>query len=361
VYCLEKKGWNTEDAVGAVARQSGVGRSALAYGGRKDRHAKTKQFITVRGKKTNTFSHKAITLTFVGWMDRPMGPDLIQGNRFTVVVRGLSAERAAEISGVAQQLSSQGFPNYFDDQRFGSFVPGEGFFAQKLLQGHLNGALKMYMVSMPREENTKERARRNYFAAHWRDWKACASEAATAFERGVFALLIKSPNAFVTALNRISRAELSIFFAALQAHIFNEALRILIQETFGGAVERVNGSAGEYLFYRALSDEQRAHWSGRTLPLAAARVAHCDEQCGRAYEEALARAGLRRQMFNKMELRKTFFRSVDRAAIVFPREVRVAQEPDARYPGMHALTLHFVLPRGSYGTMLLKRILLNSP
>ena len=47
VYLLEKKGWNTADAISAIARERRLPLSRIRYGGKKDRHGHTWQYVTI--------------------------------------------------------------------------------------------------------------------------------------------------------------------------------------------------------------------------------------------------------------------------------------------------------------------------
>jgi len=48
-----------------------------------------------------------------------------------------------------------------------------------------------------------------------------------------------------------------------------------------------------------------------------------------------------------------------RALLLFPQDIALsADKPDELFPGQRRLTLSFVLPRGSYATLLVKALLL---
>jgi tRNA pseudouridine13 synthase len=61
-------------------------------------------------------------------------------------------------------------------------------------------------------------------------------------------------------------------------------------------------------------------------------------------------------MFNKIKLRQAFFKSFARAALVKPKDLSFDFRDDEVYPGSKKLKLRFCLPRGSFATMLVKRI-----
>ena len=116
VYLLKKRGWNTVDVLKNLAKKLNLPSSDFSYGGKKDKYALTSQYITIvlhggnekatrnspfrKGGQgglgeSNKFALKEIneknySLRFMGLMDRPMGPDLIKGNKFHIVVRNLT-------------------------------------------------------------------------------------------------------------------------------------------------------------------------------------------------------------------------------------------------------------------------------
>jgi tRNA(Glu) U13 pseudouridine synthase TruD len=61
-------------------------------------------------------------------------------------------------------------------------------------------------------------------------------------------------------------------------------------------------------------------------------------------------------MFNKIKIRRPYFKSVLRKAIALPEEFTFQVSHDELNAGRKKLLLRFMLSRGSYGTMLVKRI-----
>lgn len=148
VYLLKKQGWNTAELLSRISRQLDIPFQDIAYGGRKDRHGLTCQYVTIKGLPQRGLKEKNYALQLVGLMDRPMGPDLIKGNKFEITVRKLEDEAIAQVSQAAGFVKLYGYPNYFDDQRFGNFDRGRGFLAEKILKKQYNGALKIYLTAV---------------------------------------------------------------------------------------------------------------------------------------------------------------------------------------------------------------------
>src|SRR5207237_9046334 len=124
-YRLEKRGWSTPDALAAVRRRWQVEPSRLSYGGLKDRHAWTTQYLTINHGPRRGLNHQQITLHYLGQLRTTYTSHDIVANRFRLLPRDLAPAEQAEIEERIRQVATEGVPNYFDDQRFGS-VAGEG-------------------------------------------------------------------------------------------------------------------------------------------------------------------------------------------------------------------------------------------
>jgi tRNA pseudouridine13 synthase len=352
VYLLKKTGWNTVELLREIARRANIPVSAFAYGGRKDRYSQSTQYITVKSPKRLELRADEYSLKFLGLMNRPMGPDLIEGNSFEVVVRKLSAQGALDARARAEAVASEGFPNYFDDQRFGSFDQRQGFLAQKLLRGEFNGALKIYLTSVNAANAAQERRRRQFFFEHWRDWVKCLSQVKTICERECFAFLVDNPTGFIELLRKIPAEELATYFSAYQAHLWNEILRRLIASIPEAPFKTYPGVAGDYLFYIGKNE----YIENLILDTPGAKFRSQDRKIELLYHEVLVANGIKQAMFNKLKTRQAFFKSFPRKAVVIPEDFSFEVHPDELYPGKKKFVLKFRLPRGSFATMLVKSL-----
>src|SRR6478672_2665930 len=70
-YRLKKRGWTTPDAISAIRRRWQLHINRVAWGGLKDRHAATVQYISVfRGPKRH-FEQPNIRLEYLGQIREP--------------------------------------------------------------------------------------------------------------------------------------------------------------------------------------------------------------------------------------------------------------------------------------------------
>jgi len=401
VYRLQKRGWNTVDVLKNLSKKLNLPSSDFSYGGKKDKYALTSQYITIgrqsdkqttpsasaplqggveRGiknpwiKRRNLPSPSVInpaeierliptkldkenySLSFVGLMDRPMGPDLIKGNKFHIVVRNLTENELKSALSEIECVKKDCYPNYFDDQRFGSFDARQGFVAEKIIKKHYNGALKIYFSRIHPEDSKEEKEHRKFIYENWGNWQACITRATGRFEKEAFSYLEKHPTGFVPILQRISHEEMVLFFSAYQSHLWNEVLRKIIQSISGNSLNISRGIAGDYLFYTHLDDKNKGYLSRLIVPMPASNIRMPDTFTETLYSEVLKENDIKSPMFNIRKIRQAFFKGIERKTIVIPEELFVDYSEDEIYQGKKKLVLDFFLPRGCFGTIFIKRI-----
>lgn len=355
VYLLEKKNWNTVDLLIKLSRAFKIPLRNLSYGGKKDRYGLTRQYITVKNNDDISHKDRNYSLSFIGFMDRPMGPDLIEANKFSIVVRDIHRNRIHHLEENLEKLHTEGLPNYFDDQRFGSFDPVSGFIAEKIIKKHYNGALRIYLTHVHPGDKSEEKKRKRFFYEHWSDWKACLKKAKTSFERLCFQSLLRNEKAFLPLLQKIPREEMSLYFSAYQSYLWNEVLRRLIKR-YSIETTAHRGIAGDYIFYTVISEQSLDYLKNLSIPTVASRMEFQDELTEYITEEILKEHGIKRPSFNLRTIRQARFTSFQRMAIVLPENLMWSFHRDRIYKNKISLHLSFVLSRGSYATMVIKRI-----
>lgn len=164
LYTLWKRGWNTTDLLKRLSREMNIPYSRFSYGGRKDRHASTTQHITIYRGPVLDLKHEDYSLKFIRMLSRPMSPQMIRANHFRITIRGLDGKDAEEAGKQAEDAVRDGLPNYFDDQRFGSFDRFQGFLAEKIIKEEYNGALKIYFTAFDPDDGREEKEKKIFFS-----------------------------------------------------------------------------------------------------------------------------------------------------------------------------------------------------
>jgi tRNA pseudouridine13 synthase len=119
---IEKRLFTTPDAVDVIARAARVRSHDIGYAGMKDRHAVTRQWISLPARSSAVESWQlpeGLRVLEVQHNTQKLRTGQLRGNHFTVRLVDVppgGAERAAPITAA---LLARGLPNYFGGQRFG--------------------------------------------------------------------------------------------------------------------------------------------------------------------------------------------------------------------------------------------------
>jgi tRNA pseudouridine13 synthase len=105
-----------------------------------------------------------------------------------------------------------------------------------------------------------------------------------------------------------------------------------------------------------LDASQQAKLRAARLPLPSARIPHHEGPLRPLLDRVVAEAGLSLRDLRIKYPRDSFFSKGDRAALFQPGDLRWESDTDDLYAGRQKLTLRFDLPRGSYATILVKRL-----
>ncbi|KXG78364.1 tRNA pseudouridine synthase D [Fervidicola ferrireducens] len=358
IYLLEKRHWNTMDALKFISRENKVPLSKIGSGGRKDRHALTSQYISVPKKYELKFERPNVKLTFLGFADDFVSPAILEGNYFEITLRKLKPEEEEKIKERLPEVERFGYPNFFDDQRFGSVENPQEFLAERIIKKHYSGALKLYFTVIHPEDSKKEKERKMEIDRLWGNWEAILPLCRTSVEKEIVKILIENSGkkGLLAALNAIPKEELSMFFSAYQSFLWNLTLKKLLPNYVSEFFE-VKGKIMDYYFYRTIPDGSLKCLRKMEIPTVSSRIPECLPEVKKAIDEVLAERGVKPSDFNLKKIRKSFFKSFMRPAIVFPEGLYVGPfEEDDLYPGYKKVTLKFTLPPGSFATMMVKSL-----
>ncbi|MEN8167335.1 MAG: tRNA pseudouridine(13) synthase TruD [Pseudomonadota bacterium] len=120
---LRKRETNTLWLARQLARLAKVPNRDVSYAGLKDRHALTSQWFSVRlaGQPEpdwRELESEQVELLRAERHLRKLRIGALQGNRFRLLIRELSADKSA-LEQRLRQIQNAGMPNYFGEQRFG--------------------------------------------------------------------------------------------------------------------------------------------------------------------------------------------------------------------------------------------------
>lgn len=357
LYRLSKRGWSTPDALAAVRRRWRVEPRRISYGGLKDRHAATVQYLTIFHGPRRNLRHHDIEVQYLGQVGTPYTSHDIQGNRFRLTVRDLQPDARPTIEQRLESVAREGVPNYFDDQRFGS-VAGEGgeFIARLLVQGRFEDALRLALAAPYEFDRAAQKEEKRLLASHWGDWARLKDELPRGHARSLVDYLRVHPGDFRGAVARLRPELRGLYLSAYQSHLWNRMLAHWLHNHLRPEQLRpVSLRLGVVPFPHDLDAGQRDELAALQLPLPSARLKLAETDARAALVQAvLAEEGLELRQMQIKGIREMFFSRGERAALCLPQQLAHEFAADENHRGRERLTLAFELPRGCYATLLVK-------
>lgn len=355
LYLLRKEGVGTLEALRAVRRAWKVPGRAVGFGGLKDRHAVTTQWVTIpRGPRRN-LEEQAFRLTYEGQCAQPMSRMLLEGNLFRLRIRDLAPAEATTLATRLADLAAHGLPAYFDDQRFGSVRGGGDFAVLLLLRGDAEGALRAAIATPSRADRGPVKKRKAAIARAWGRFEEALPAVAGTPTRPALLHLVARPGDFVGAFAVLDREEKALMASAYASAVWNRAVVARVTELVPEADRLVlPGEAGTLVFPKAPAALEA--FRGAVLPLPARKARAVDPAWQAALEAALAADGLTLDALDLDPRLAITLRATQRPVLFGPDDLEVAPPvPDDRNPGRTRLDVRFSLRPGTYATLLLKR------
>ena len=358
-YRLEKRGWSTPDALAAVRRRWQVEPRRLSYGGLKDRHADTVQYLTIFHGPRRGLHHHDVAVRYVGQVAHPYASEDVICNRFRLTLRALDDATRGRAAGRLEDVVRDGVPNYFDDQRFGSVAgPGGEFIGRMLVRGRFEDALRLALTGPYEHDRAAQKREKRLLDAHWGDWAKCVGVLPRGHARSLADYLRVHPDDYRGAVTRLRPELRGLYLSAYQSHLWNRMLAIRLRERLPPEqLRQVSLRLGPVPFPAALDEARRGEFAAMRLPLPSARLKlGPDDSDVPLVAAVLTEEGLELRDLQVKGIRELFFSRGERAAFCLPAGLTGTFAPDDRHPGRHKLILAFELPRGSYATLVVKAL-----
>jgi tRNA pseudouridine13 synthase len=357
-YRLEKRGWTTPDALAAVRRRWKADARRLSYGGLKDRHAHTIQYLTIHNGPEADLSHSGIAVTYLGRLPHPYTSEHIRANGFTVTMRSLSAADLARAEAALPEVADVGLANYFDDQRFGSVGDGQSFVAREMVLGNFETALRLALAAPYEHDRAEGRREKAILTARWGDWPACKAELPRGHARSIVDYLVHHPTDFKGACARLRPELQGLYLSAWQSHLWNRMLNQWLSERVpSNQLIPIRLKTGTVVTPRGMPPDVRSEWDTLSLPLPSARLKpDPDAPWAGVVAAVMAEEVIPLEEMRIKGLQKPFFSKGERVAKVAVSHLSWFAGDDELKRTRKKLELRFELPRGCYATMLVKRL-----
>jgi tRNA pseudouridine13 synthase len=311
VLFVRKKGLSTLELVSMIAKYLGIQNKEIGYAGLKDKHAMTKQYISLHKKHEEAmenFENENVKIVSKTYHNNKIKIGHLQGNRFYIKLKKVNPTAGQKIDEALKNISEFGMPNYFGYQRFGNdgdnHIDGE-----KIAKGEKkerNPKIKKLLIS----------AYQSHLFNLWLSRRLEINNLINSFKPSELESLLNMPNDEVKKLKA-------------QKHPFKVMLGDIMEHYPHGRLFDFDGS-----------EEDLERFLNRNISVTGLL-------CGKKVRVSSGTAGVIEKEFNDTISED----GARRYAWVYPTEV------EGRYNSMVAqYEMNFTLPKGSYATVLIEEI-----
>lgn len=301
---VEKRGMGAEFMVRQIARQLDLRPGDIGTAGLKDRHALTRQWVSipsVEPEKLSRLESEELRILQVSRHGNKLRPGHLHGNRFHILIRDPRPDAVQTVEPIVDRLRQLGMPNFYGEQRFGR-----------------EGETLQLGLALLRGETDPRTSRR------------------------------------IDVRNRFLR---KLALSAAQSALFNHYLRLrmadgLLHQVLPGDVMAKRPAGG--LFVAQDLPTEQARFDRREIvpagPMYGRKMFAAAELAAAREAAALAEAGLAVQSFSGFG---KLLEGTRRPNLVFFQDLTAVSAPAG-------VELQFSLPAGSYATILLREIMKNN-
>ncbi len=364
---IEKTDWDTHHLIREMSRRLCISQKRFGWAGTKDKRAVTRQRISIMNLDESEL--KRITLPdlkikVLGRTNRAVGLGDLLGNRFRITVRSLSCpEPGPQLARITEEMETQkGVPNYFGVQRFGDIRPVTHKVGEALVRGMTEEAVFIYLaLPFPGEQDRTKAAREKLWAS--RDIPTALKDfpGYLHHEMALLNYLVEHPGDYAHSFDILSVNLKRLFVHAYQSYLFNRilSLRLDAKLPLDGAIDGdvvcfARGGLPDMDRQQAVNAENleavnRLVRRGRafvTLPLIGFETRLAEGRQGEIERRVLREEDVSPDGFRVEDNPDIGSRGTRRAALC-PVHPEISVKEDTAI-------LEFVLPKGSYATVVLR-------
>jgi tRNA pseudouridine13 synthase len=358
LYTLQKNGIENLKAISYLSKNFEVPTKEIGYCGLKDRHAITTQYVSIPKEYGKlSLDEDNLKLEYVGTIEKPLKIGRLYGNRFEIIARAVDKDEFLKIADNIRNLSF-GAPNYYDDQRFGSVFNGK-FIAKEILKGNYEEVVKILLTSYTKSEKKQLKDLKRFIAKNWGNWDECLEYIDKKQIRSkMFRNMVKSltyENDFKKAFKYVDNRLKELFISAYQSYLWNECLKEFLKDVIPKENRiYVDYSCGTFLFYENIEEELFCKLKEMDFPTIVSDVEYSDSE-KRIIKAILKKERIKISDFEKLDFGKLKY--TKRPIISIPGDVNTGKfKSDELNSKKYKIDLEFSLKKGSYATIILKRV-----
>lgn len=363
LYLLEKKNAEQFTLRGCLSKKNNIPYSEFGFAGLKDRHAVTKQHFTIPSKyDIKTLAEQSFRITFLGYVNKPVKSGDLLGNRFEITARDIIKNQIENIKSNAERLKC-GVPNYYDSQRFGSVIRSQ-FIAKSAMKKNYEEAVRMFMTQYTKSESKKMKDQKRFVLENWSSiFRQGIKADVKKIRNKIFIKIIEAygkTGKWIDAYKKIPFNLREMFVSAYQSYLWNECVKEALKNTVGcGKLYPIRYNAGFLLFYKNISADEE-----KKIPKSFKTISHDirpTEFEKKIIDKILAAEKMELKDFDIRKESENFFKVHERDIILKPAELKLSDPAvdelnDRGRKNTFKIALSFMLPKGSYATIVTKRI-----
>lgn len=351
---IEKRGITTLEAISRIAKCLKISERDIGYAGMKDAVGITRQTVSVQWltpEKAISLELDGVRVVSAERHSNKLKLGHLKGNRFRVVIRGVSANAAELVPLVLDILEKRGVPNYFGYQRYGA-QGNSHLIGTAMLLRDWHGCVDRLIgepdavrdeewaaaISAYQQGNLDEALR--LFPRHCRS------------ERDVLQRLLARPEEYEKAFSVIHPRLKKLYLSAAQSFLFDQSVARRIDTvdtlmTGDLAIKHINGAC--FLVEDAATEQGRAaaFEISASGPMFGCKMKRPEGAVWELEQGILQQTGLDLALFDLSGgLRVEGER----------KPLRVPVEGLSWSVSGDVVAVEFILPKGSYATSLLREI-----
>lgn len=381
---IEKWGLDHHEIIRILCKKLNVKPSQIGVAGIKDRRAVATQGITIKGVLPDDLykiNLNKVKILWAGYTLGPLRPGMLYGNNFIITIRNVdytsNETLIMHISQIINEIKEfGGLANFYGYQRFGIPRASSHLVGECIVKNDFEGAVIKFIGSPSIGEPEEHIEARRVFSETMDPLKTLKlMPRELHHERLVLKHLIKHPNDYIGALERLPRNLLRLFVESYGSYIFNKFLTervrngIPLTEAIDGDLIALTDSRG-YQSTKILTANKTISLSDAnnlikmkkavlviTVPGYMVRLA--DGIQGEIQHKILAEEHVRLKDFKVPALKKKLYVTGGyRRPLIDVEDFSIIKVADDEFfKGKKSLIINFKLKRGSYATNFLREIM----
>ena len=367
VLDVEKTNWDTHHLIREMARKLRISQKRFGWAGTKDKRAVTSQRISIMSldeSELTKINLPDLKIRVLGRTNRAVGLGDLLGNSFRITIRELCCpDPVGRMAGITEEIEKQsGVPNYFGVQRFGDRRPVTHKVGEALVRGKIEEAVFIYLaLPFPDELPSTRDAREKLWVT--RDIPAALKEFPEYlhYELAMLNYLVEHPGDYAHSFDVLSVNLKRLFVHAYQSYLFNR----ILSSRLAAAMPLYRAVEGDVVCFakEGLPDMDRLQkvtlenleaidrLAGRGRAFLTLPLIGFETTIGEGAQGEIERAILREEDISQENFKVEG--NLDLGSRGTRRAALCQVKPQIRFEENLA-ELQFVLPKGSYATVVLR-------